>query len=89
MSAPTKTQRDRWRRIAEIGCLICAQPAEIHHCLTGAGGRKNHDKVIGLCYLHHRGKQGIHFMGRKAWARICGTEQELLDKIDLMVATSI
>ena len=86
---PTKAQRARWSRIAEFGCMICGSPAEIHHCFTGGGGRKNHDKVIPLCPEHHRGAQGIdgrHFgMSKKKWQTIYGTEQELLDKLNSLL----
>lgn len=86
MKQPTKAQREMWGRLAEYGCVVCAcSMPEIHHALTGAGGRKNHDKVLPLCFNHHRGPQGIHTIGRKAWARIYGTEQELLDKLSLML----
>lgn len=90
MTAPTKQQREKWRRIGEIGCMICGAQPELHHCFTGAGGRKNHDHVIPLCWTHHRSPQaGIHGMGRKAWQKKYGTEQELLDKLDLMLASSV
>lgn len=69
--------------------MVCASQCEIHHCNTGAGGRKNHDLVIGLCYLHHRGEQGIHFMGRKKWQAIYGSENDFLQKLDLMLATNV
>lgn len=85
MKAPTKAQREHWQRVSEAGCLICGAAPEIHHCHTGGGGRKNHDAVIGLCWLHHRGPQGIHFMGRKKWQAIFGYEQELLDKLESML----
>lgn len=87
--APTKAQRERWTRIAELGCQVCgAYEVEIHHALTGMGGRKDHDKVIGLCYDHHRGYQGIHTVGRKRWINNYGTEQSMLDKIDLLLNDS-
>ena len=81
MTAPTKAQRAHWDKVASMGCMVCGAMPEIHHAMTGMGGRKNHDLVLPLCYLHHRGAQGIHFMGRKAWQKIYGTEQELLDKL--------
>lgn len=68
-----------------LGCMVCGSAPEIHHCHTGGGGRKDHDKVIGLCWMHHRGPQGIHFMGRKKWQPIYGAEQELLDKLESML----
>jgi len=85
MTAPTKQQRERWQQIAMLGCMVCSSAPEIHHCHTGGGGRKDHDKVIGLCWMHHRGPQGIHFMGRKKWQKIYGTEQEWLDKLEILL----
>jgi len=83
--APTKAQRARWAAAVEYGCVICGAPAEIHHCETGMGGRKNHDKFITLCYRHHRGEQGIHTLGRKRWQATYGTEQELMTRINNLI----
>jgi len=85
MTSPTKQQKLRWDKIASLGCIICGSPACIHHASTGGGGRKNHDIVLPLCRLHHQGALGIHTLGRKAWARIYGTEQELLEKLEEML----
>ena len=76
---PTALQRQRWERIRALGCAVagCKLPASIHHCGTGAGGRKDHDKVIGLCHFHHQGDDGIH-KGRSAWQEKYGTEDELM-----------
>lgn len=82
---PTKAQRERWERIRAHGCVICGVIAEIHHCFTGAGGRKDHDKVIPLCHYHHRGGAGIHSIGRREWQRIFGTEQYFIDIIQAIV----
>lgn len=82
----TKKHRERWGSISNLGCAVCGYPlAEIHHCFTGGGGRKNHDHTIGLCYNHHRGKEGIHTIGRKTWQAKYGSEQDLLDKINLIL----
>lgn len=86
MTSPTKKQRERWEKLRQMGCCICgANDVEIHHAFTGAGGRKNHDLVLNLCAEHHRGKTGLHGMGRKAFTRTYGTEQELLDKSQKML----
>ncbi len=79
---PTKAQRKLWDALRELGCIVhaCGAPPEIHHCETGAGGRKDHDKVIPLCYHHHRGTEGIHTIGRKKWQAKYGTEKELMQK---------
>jgi len=84
---PTKAQRERWGRIAALGCIICERPAEIHHCLITAGCRKHHDFVINLCPEHHRsGGYGVAIhAGRAEWESRYGTEQSLLDKVSKLV----
>ena len=46
-------------------CYICGRyDTEIHHIFFGIGNRKLSDKyglVVGLCYNHHRGNEGVHF----------------------------
>ena len=82
---PTQAQYAKWEEHKIYGCSV--QPCisgvnlETHHCLTGAGGRKDHDKTICLCYYHHRGAEGIHTIGRKEWQRKYGTEQEHLERV--------
>jgi len=79
---PTAKQRKRWEEIRAMGCLVCGEAnPQIHHCFTGGGGRKDHDKVIPLCEYHHVGAMGIHFMGRTSWQEGFGTEQIHLDKV--------
>jgi len=77
----TKSQMQRASRVADLGCLICGDEAMIHHALTGAGGRRNHDLILPLCHRHHQGNEGIHTLGRKAWERRFGTERELLERV--------
>lgn len=93
--APTTAQRQRWGRIAQFGCILrgmlCYGPTEIHHCGTGAGGRKDHDKVLPLCFNHHRGRLGIDGkmkFSKRSWQEKYGTEQELMDKLAKMEADS-
>jgi hypothetical protein len=90
--APTKAQRERWDKIVQLGCCIKNHECEprivtIHHCFTGAGGRKDHDAVIALCYNHHLSKEyGIDGRGKyskKTWQEHYNTEQYYLDKIVL------
>lgn len=79
MKKPTKSQRERWNRVADLGCLICQGPATIHHLYTGAGGRKDHDRVTPLCWEHHVGREGIdgRVMSKKQWQAEYMTEIEL------------
>jgi hypothetical protein len=59
----------------------------VHHCGTGAGGRKDHRKVIGLCYGHHQGDEGIDAkhngspQSKRAWMKKYGTEDMLLERV--------
>lgn len=55
-----KQQKAHKDAVAQIGCIRCLElghedsPCEIHHCGTGAGGRRDETKVVGLCPWHHR-----------------------------------
>lgn len=51
---PDSEQLRRWELIRAWGCVICGQPAEIHHLKSG-NVRIGHDYTIGLCSFHHRG----------------------------------
>ena len=45
-------------------CFVCGRyGTEIHHIFYGNPNRKWSDKykcVVGLCYNHHRGNDGVH-----------------------------
>ncbi len=45
-------------------CFICGRcGTEIHHIFFGTANRKLSDKyglIVGLCYDHHRGNNGVH-----------------------------
>lgn len=86
-NTPTREQRDRWTRLCALGCIIsgCGNAPNIHHCATGAGGRKDHNKVLPLCHRHHQGDLGIHTLSRRVWEPIYGTEQELMDKAERLL----
>lgn len=90
----TPTTRDRlyWRYVAEAGCVAagltpCGGRITIHHCGTGAGGRKDHAKVVGLCWQHHLGAEGIDGkkMSKRQWQEKYGTETLLLRKLERML----
>lgn len=54
---PTKADRERFDRIAAMGCLVCKRPATIHHVTASIhGGRltRRHDRVVPLCPAHHQ-----------------------------------
>ena len=57
MKQPTKVDRERFERIAALGCLVCGQAATIHHVTASIhGGRltRRHDRVVPLCPMHHQ-----------------------------------
>jgi hypothetical protein len=81
----TKAEKQHLSKVAELGCLICHMPAEIHHLRAGMGlGQRNsHYNIIPLCHSHHRtGGYGVAIhAGQKAFEAQFGTEMELLEKL--------
>jgi len=73
------SEKEYHAKVRDLGCIICQSPCSVHHCKTGAGGRKNHMLVIGLCHYHHQGDEGIHTLGRKAWQAKYETEDYYMD----------
>lgn len=88
---PSADDRRHWGRVAELGCRArgCGDMyhTTIHHCGTRRGGRKNHKKVIGLCWEHHLGAEGIDGkrISTKEWERRYGTEGELLEEVNQLL----
>jgi len=79
----TKLEKERYRKIAELGCSLCRHqgnegtPAELHH-IRRAGKRSN-APVIPLCPYHHRGSNtSIHGMGRRAFENHYSISEEQL-----------
>jgi len=80
---PTKTQKETYRKIAELGCSLCRHqgfegtPAELHHIRRT--GKRSNAPVIPLCPYHHRGSNtSIHGMGRKRFEGEYGVSEEQL-----------
>ncbi len=74
-----------WKnRVAELGCLICRMPAELHHTRfsAGLGQRASDYLVIPLCPEHHRtGGAGVAIhAGQQTFEGLYGTEVELLSR---------
>lgn len=86
---PTAAQRAKWEERRALGCQVegyhegaIAQ----HHIETGLGRKKDHDRTISLCHNHHQGKDGFHTIGSKAWEAIHGTEAEIFDRQEALLA---
>ena len=83
----TKAEKAHKSRLAEMGCLVCSRffgvtdsPVELHHMRKGGWGRGDYTTLIPICYTHHRGTQGIHTLGTKAWERLFGAQEDYLQE---------
>ena len=76
-----KAEQTHLHKIKSLPCVVCGHPppSAAHHCLTGMGRKKNHFKVIPLCWSHHQGINGIHTIGKRLWQSMYCTEAELLE----------
>lgn len=81
-----------WENVLGLGkCMVgpfgCRGRLTIHHCGTGAGGRKDHMKVLPLCEEHHQGREGIDgkAMSKRDWQEKYGTEDFLLFKLEALL----
>ena len=84
---PTVAEKKWMQQVADYGCVACMQdgkqvPAEIHHIRSlktgsGMGLRPSHTRILGLCAMHHRlGKVSVH-LGKEAFIKKYGTEEQL------------
>lgn len=62
-------------RVAELGCLICQSPANVHHIRTER--IKSDFLTIPLCREHHQGSFSIH-NSKQQFENIYGSELHLL-----------
>jgi hypothetical protein len=87
----TKLEKERFRKIAELGCSLCRHqgnegtPAELHHIRRTMPRKLS--PVIPLCTYHHRGSNtSIHGMGRKQFEVVYSiTEEELLEQTEKLI----
>ena len=83
-----KSERAHMSKVAQLGCIACSilgyetPCVEIHHIRPG----RNHKKVIPLCVRHHRGDKNAIHSSKVNFERDFGTELELLEKVNGMVA---
>ena len=55
----TAASKRRLSKVAELGCVVCRRPAEIHHVRSN-GSRRDDAAVLPLCPVHHRnGGHGV------------------------------
>lgn len=63
MKPPTVLEKRHMQRVAEMGCLVCGSPAQLHHVTAQIeGGRipRSHKLVTPLCPRHHQIQHGAH-----------------------------
>lgn len=78
----TLAERAHMARVAALGCLLCGQPAEVHHLREGQGmqQRASNWLTVPLCPDCHRGPRGIH--GDRSALRV-----RKLEELDLLAMT--
>ena len=77
-----KKRREYYGKVAGIGCLICGNNTDIHHCYGNQfPAKREHRPVIPLCHKHHQGDGGIHD-GKESFENYYGTQDELLLKTE-------
>lgn len=73
--------------VAALGCMVCIQPAQIHHAKggsmrsresVGTSQRTSDEVALPLCPNHHTGAEGIHTIGVLTWEARFGTQLEML-----------
>lgn len=66
----TAAERRHMDRLAQMGCLICGGPAEIHH-LTSDGMKRitrSNARTAPLCMWHHRlGEDAVERISQRAF----------------------
>jgi len=80
----TNDEKRHKAKLADMACMICERVygqhvgggVELHHLRTGGWGKGDYRTLIPLCFNHHRGADGIHTMGTKAWERHFDVSQQ-------------
>ena len=68
---PLVDEKRHMDRVAALGCLLCGQPAQLHHVREGQGmsQRASNFLVVPLCEPHHTGSAGLHGLGSRGFER--------------------
>ena len=91
---PTKAEKQRYERLAKIGCVLCLHlqrgftEPQMHH-IRKYGGKRDNAPTIPLCFNHHTGPDGVHHMGRKRFeSHFEITQEDLLEMTEKLLADS-
>ena len=81
-TSKTVEEKDHLNWIASLPCSVCkCKPVQVHHIRLNAEPR-NHKKTIPLCWEHHQGPEGIHFLGKYEFRKRFGHEMEMLKRLE-------
>ena len=93
---PKITQRERdylnWLQGQSFSCMVCgtADGIEMHHVKEHSNNKKNHRKLLPLCYHHHRLSNDLSAHGTPTKFRELYPmefQNELADKIYFLFAS--
>jgi hypothetical protein len=79
---PTAAEKRYMALVASCGCLVCGEPASVHHCRDGIGlsARAGNYLTVPLCYEHHQGASGWHALqAARFFDRYRMREKDMLD----------
>lgn len=77
----TKAEKDHLNLVASHHCAVCDNPIVCVHHIRESGEPRNHFKTIPLCYDHHQGENGIHYLGKDEFRKRFGHELDMLVKL--------
>jgi hypothetical protein len=88
----SKANKERFKRLRDMGCCICMNnEVQVHHVighgLGGMGMKAPHDKTIPLCHNHHTGDMGVHRNHTK-WEAEFECQLVLLDRVNKYLENS-
>jgi hypothetical protein len=80
----TKAELDHKNKLVQLGCIACLRihgmhepgPVQLHHMRSGGWGKGDYTTLIPLCYPHHMGKEGVHGLGTRGFAKFHGFDQQ-------------
>ena len=90
----TKLEKERYAKLARIGCILCLHlqrgytEPQMHH-IRKYGGKRDNAPTIPLCFAHHTGSEGVHYLGRKRFeAQFEITQEQLLEMTEELLANT-
>jgi len=87
----------RLAALAELGCIVCGKPTQIHHLRRnpitgehfGLSQRAPDTFTIPLCMEHHEFGPWAYHAGPRSFEELFGSEAVLWDKANHLLATRL